>query len=85
MFEFFPQDLFLFFSFKNVIFYWCDILHCLMYFKKKIVILCVRVCMCACVYVCLCCLESLNTTCFTIIRLEATLLLAYIKLAFLFC
>lgn len=31
-------------------------------------------------FVCLCCLEILNTLCFTIIRLELALLLAWIKL-----
>lgn len=36
------------------------------------------------VCVCLCCLELLNTLCFTIIRLEIALLLAYIKSASFF-
>ena len=41
---------------------------------------CILILMC----VCLCCLELLNTTCFTIIRLEVAFLLAYIKFAFVF-
>lgn len=55
-------------SFWNLIFYWCDILHCLVYFKIMY-------------FVCVFCLELLNTLCFTIICLEVTLLMDCIRLA----
>lgn len=64
MFEFF--FLRICFAFENMIFYWCDILHCLLYFTVLLFYVCV-------LFFCLCCLELLNTSCFTIVRLELLL------------